>query len=505
MAYLIFQSDIDHKEAIPVTNEARGFSVGRHADCDLSVQGDTSTSRRHCVIRRASTNDPYMLDDLGSSNGTYVNGQRIWAASITLRDGDTLLVGNAELIFQLEPHDYELTSSTSIIVRPEKAAPVTATATSTVAEPSVMDTVKLDRNRDLPELPKRTPPPPQEQAALLAQGTDVNGYEIIRPLGASQYATVYLANQIALRRTVAIKVYRMNSSSRDFLEHFISVIQAAGRIQHPNIVSFLDAGADRGFCYVTMPFVPEGSIADRLAQRGPFPEATAREVMVRLAYAVEHAQSKYRLIHFDLKPSNILFNENQEPVITDFGLAGWMATYLQVNRKHFFGSPTYMCAEQILDRSPDWSCDMYALGTVFYEMLFGRPPFDAETPYRLIEKHLNEVVAFPKNIPVTPAILEVIRRMLAKTTDARFPNWQALIRELEVRKVVAAPKGAPQLQLKLSAEPRPDMTKSQVRINQDMTKSQLRIQKVTKPTGNIILPASARKPQLTLKKVLRKP
>lgn len=501
MAYLIFKVDEDHREAIPIANEEQGFQIGRHPESDLSIQEDTSTSRRHCSIRRASKHDPFVLDDLGSSNGTYINGDRVWATSAVLHDGDILLIGSAEFIFQMDQQDYELTSSTSIIVKPECALPASAAvARPEHAEPSVMDTVQLDRNRDLPIISR-----PMRQAVaagplVLETGIDVNGYEIIRPVGSSQYATVYLANQTALRRTVAMKVYTAPAGERGetAAEPFIASVQAAGRIQHPNVLSCLDTGSCENFYYFTMPYVADGSMAVRLAERGVLAEADAREMVVRLAYAIEHVQGKYRLIHYNLKPSNILLADHGEPVIADYGLAEWVSASLQVNRKSFFGNPAYMCAEQVLDRGPDWTCDMYALGIVFYEMLFGRVPFEADTPYRMIEKHLNEPVSFPRNVATSEGVREVIRRMLAKKPEDRYSSWQALIRELEVRKVVAGGKAAATLSsvgVGGSGAGRPDMTKSQVRI-QKMVKS---------PAKSIKLPASAKKPGIVLKKVIRKP
>jgi len=497
MAYLIFQMG-DHKEAIPIINEDKGFQIGRHPESDLAIQEDTSTSRRHCIIRRASRQEPFVLDDLGSSNGTYVNGERVWATSAVLHDGDTLLIGAAEFVFQVDQQDYELTSTTSIIVKPDSPPP-SAAATPKPAEeegvePSVMDTVQLDRNRDLPNLSRPLRKVEQEGPLVLSAGTEVNGFEIIRLLGTGQYASVYLANQVALRRTVALKAYPLEGAHAEgAAERFIASVQGAGRIQHPNVLSCIDTGFMGQVCYYTMPYHAEGSLAQRLAERGPLAEAEAREMMVRLAYAIEHVQGKYRLIHYNLKPGNILIADHGEPVIADYGLAEWASTCLQVNRKSFFGNPAYMCAEQVLDRGPDWTCDMYALGVVFFEMLYGRPPFEADTPYRMIEKHLNEPVGFPAQPPVAEGIRATIRRMLAKKPEDRFSNWQALIRELEVRKVAGgggkapAPTGTP-------AAP----------ARQELTKSQMKITKMVRsPAKNIKLPATAKKPGIVLKKVVR--
>jgi serine/threonine protein kinase len=510
MAYLIFQFDEDHREAIPITNEGRGFQIGRHPESDLAIHEDSSTSRRHCSIRRVSKQDPYVLDDLGSSNGTYVNGARVWSTSAVLHDGDVLLIGNAEFIFQMDQQDYELTSSTSIIVKPECALPPSAalrTSRPENVEPSVMDTVQLDRNRDLPVISRPPRPSVPDGPLVLETGTDVNGYEIIRPVGSSQYATVYLANQTALRRTVAMKVYTAGAvRGATEAERFIASVQAAGRIQHPNVLSCLDTGTCGNFYYFTMPYVADGSVAARLAERGAFAEADAREMMVRLAYAVEHVQGKYRLIHYNIRPSNILLADHGEPVIADYGLAEWVATSLQVNRKSFFGHPAYMCAEQVLDRCPDWTCDMYALGIVFYEMLFGRVPFEADTPYRMIEKHLNEPLSFPKNVAISEGMREVVRRMLAKKPEERYSNWQGLIRELEVRKAIASGKASVAASLPTSSgnggAGRGDMGKSQIRIQKMVRSSAPPSIKLPSSSSSASVPA---KKPIVLKKVIRKP
>jgi len=485
MAYLIYQFEEDQKEAIPISNE-KGFCIGRNPDNDITILEDHSTSRRHCLIKRPDNQSPFMLEDLGSSNGTFVNGFRISGEEIALRDGDILIVGHAEFIFHVDKEDYELTTTTSIIVRHDALGTDTdAIKASNKAQkdvaPEMVDTITLQMKIPPGAMMEPEPVVPEpEPFSIFPAGTDIEGYEIIKPIGIGNYSTVYLANQSTLQRTVALKVFQMANLDDKMKESFFINVQNAGRIQHPNLVKYLDTGIINNLCYLSMTYLPEKNLADKLKELGKVPEAKVLDWLTQIVGALNHAYSHLQVLHLNLTPNNIIFNDSDEPVIVDLGLSQWLSTYCQVNRKCYFGSSTYMSPEQTLDKKVSFSSDMYSLGIILYEMLVGNPPFEAESAYRLIEKHMKKNIRLPKNLKLSEKCRKILVKMTEKTADTRYPSWEALLKNLQHQKKPAATS-----------------TKSQA-----MPRSQITLQKLRKPSKNLKLVGKA--PKMSLKKILRK-
>ncbi len=253
----------------------------------------------------------------------------------------------------------------------------------------------------------------------------IGRYTLQAQLGAGGMATVYRAHDPRLAREVAVKLLLGDIQGDPALrERFEREAHTIARLEHPAIVPVYDFGEDQGQLYLVMRLMTGGSLQDRL-RRGPLaPEEVAR-IVDRLADALDtaHAQG---IIHRDLKPGNILFDEYDNPMISDFGIAklalqAGAATLTQTGA--LVGTPAYMSPEQVRGEADiDRRSDLYAFGIIVYEMLTGRLPFKADTPYGLLMQHVIGPV--PRVLDANPALpaecQPVIERALAKTREERF-------------------------------------------------------------------------------------
>jgi eukaryotic-like serine/threonine-protein kinase len=272
--------------------------------------------------------------------------------------------------------------------------------------------------------------PPSRLAEVLA-----DRYTIEREVGAGGMATVYLAEDRKHARKVALKVLRPELAAAMGSERFPREIKMVAQFNHPHILSLYDSGEAQGFLYYVMPYVEGESLRDRLAREGqlPFSDATRilREVADALAYS--HARG---VVHRDIKPGNVLLS-GRHAVVTDFGVAkaltasgGDKATTVGLA----VGTPQYMSPEQAMgDTNIDHRADIYALGLLGYEMLAGRPPFDATTPQGILAAQVMEQPADIQQVrPGTPPILgDAIMRCLAKDPADRWQSADEIIARLE--------------------------------------------------------------------------
>jgi tetratricopeptide (TPR) repeat protein len=247
---------------------------------------------------------------------------------------------------------------------------------------------------------------------------------------------VFLAEEARLGRQVVIKVLPPEMGAGVNVERFEREIQLAARLQHPHIVPLLTAGASGDLLYYIMPFIAGESLRVKLARQGELPVGEAvrilREVVDALAYAHRNG-----VVHRDIKPDNVLLSEGHA-VVTDFGVAKAVSassgkssiTSLGVA----LGTPAYMAPEQAAaDPHVDHRADIYAVGTLAYEMLTGRPPFTAPTPQALLAAHITQTPApITQHRPAVPAALNaLVMRCLEKHAADRWQNAGELIGQLE--------------------------------------------------------------------------
>ena len=269
-------------------------------------------------------------------------------------------------------------------------------------------------------------------------GQSLGRYHILEQLGEGGMATVYKAYDTRLESDVAVKVIRTDnlapSTVERALKRFEREAKALAKLTHANIVKVIDYGEYEGKPYLVMPFLPGGTLKARL-QGKPMPWQEAVHWLLPIARALSYAH-KQGMIHRDIKPSNILITEAGDPLLTDFGIAKIIdeeATVDLTGTSATVGTPEYMAPEQVTSKSVDARADIYALGIVFYEMVTGRKPFQADTPMAVLFKQASEPLPrtsqFVHDLP--EAVEKVLIKALAKKPEDRYPDMSAFATVLE--------------------------------------------------------------------------
>ena len=278
--------------------------------------------------------------------------------------------------------------------------------------------------------------PPTSPAAI-------PGYEILGVLGRGGMGVVYHARQVRLNREVALKmVLHGQHASPQEMRRLRSEAESIARLQHPNIVQIFEVGDVDGVPYCALEYVEGGSLADRM--RGtPLPHRAAVECLETLCQALAYAHQK-GILHRDLKPSNVLLTREGVPKVTDFGLAKQCPPpdvpppagneSSEPSQSQIVGTPSYMAPELLrLGRQPlQPAVDVYGLGAILYELLTGRPPFQAESPQEtLIQTLFNDPVPPTRLQPKLSHDLDTIcLKCLAKDPGRRYATAQSLQEDL---------------------------------------------------------------------------
>lgn len=255
----------------------------------------------------------------------------------------------------------------------------------------------------------------------------IPGYTIEKELGRGGMASVYLAKQEFTKRHVAIKIMDPKlASDPSFGERFLKEASTA-ELNHSNIVSVFDAGEAEHQYYIVMEHIVGGDLTKKIQKGITIYESV--KAIKQIATALSFAHSK-GYVHRDVKPDNILFREDGTAVLTDFGIAkATTATTKMTAVGMAIGSPHYMSPEQARGKELDGRSDMYSLGVVFYEMLTGGKPFDAEDTFAIGLMHISDPVP---DLPADKAYLQpFINKMMAKEPSARFSNADELIEALD--------------------------------------------------------------------------
>ncbi|MCC6567244.1 MAG: protein kinase, partial [Chloroflexi bacterium] len=260
-------------------------------------------------------------------------------------------------------------------------------------------------------------------------GQTLGKYELRDLLGEGGMGAVYRAYDHSLNRQVAVKVISLAKNDPELQARFIREAQTAAALEHSHIVRVYDYGIDREISYVVMQHLTGGSLSERIKQavRQGRPLASLSEVSLlldQLASALDYAHAQ-GVIHRDIKPQNVMFNNQGQAFIVDFGIAKLISGSTNLTHSGMaMGTPSYMPPEQWASKELTPAADQYALGIMTYQLLSGRLPFEAETPLQVMYKHMNDqptpISTFRPDIP--PALLLVIDRALSKDYHQRFPN-----------------------------------------------------------------------------------
>jgi serine/threonine protein kinase len=272
----------------------------------------------------------------------------------------------------------------------------------------------------LPEVDGALIEKPDEEITQLRQASG-SRYKVMRRLGGGGMASVYLAEHAQLKRLVVLKVLHTHlAKDPEMLERFRREAQAASQLVHPNIVPIIDSGSGENVSFTVMPYMPGGSYAERIAT-GVRPPNEVASVVTQAATALDYAHRR-GIVHRDVKPDNVLFDEDGHALVTDFGIAEARSQGRLTASGRAMGTPHYMSPEQAMGKLVDGRSDVYSLGIVMYEALVGFPPFDGPDAFAVGYKQVHEAPVPPQqvNSEIPGVINEIVMRCLSKSPADRY-------------------------------------------------------------------------------------
>ena len=257
-------------------------------------------------------------------------------------------------------------------------------------------------------------------------------YDILEELGRGGMAIVFKAKEKQLDREVAIKVLPFSLAfDKEFVERFQREARTSARLEHPNIIPIYRVGKAGRIIYFVMKFLRGKPLSSILGTRGTLPPAEIKKILAEVGRALSYAHKK-EIVHRDIKPDNIMFDEHGHAVVTDFGIAKAASGGKLTGTGMSIGTPHYMSPEQAKAQPLDGRSDIYSLGVVAYQCLTGGVPFDGEDSFSIGYKHIMEEVPQPAlENPEKRQLFEIIRKMMAKTPAQRFQNADELVSVLE--------------------------------------------------------------------------
>src|SRR5215207_8072966 len=240
-------------------------------------------------------------------------------------------------------------------------------------------------------------------------------------IGSGGMSTVYRAFDPTLERWVAIKLmHRDISSDPDQLERFRREARAVAQLNHPHVVTVIDAGEDEGAPYIVFEYVEGETLKDRIRRLGRLPVSEAVAYAIEIGRALESAHSN-RLVHRDVKPQNVLIDPDGRAKVTDFGIARSLEAQGLTATGRVLGTTDYVSPEQALGHEVTGQSDIYSLGIVLYEMLTGETPFQADTQVAVAMKQVRDPLpdVQRRRPEISAALAAVVERSTAKETQNR--------------------------------------------------------------------------------------
>ena len=277
----------------------------------------------------------------------------------------------------------------------------------------------------------------------------IGRYRILKELGRGMMGVVYLAQDPALERLIALKTIDLaftvpEKERAAFEQRFLAEARVAARLQHPGIVVVHDVGRDdtRGILYIALEYLHGRTLAD-LADPLAWPEAL--RVVAALARALHHAHAQ-SIVHRDVKPANVMLMPSGQPKIMDFGIA--KVPHLELTSAgQFFGTPLYMSPEQAAGAPVDGRSDLFSLGAVAYQLVTGRQAFRAENVLQVLSRVVNDTPTPPSRLVpgLPPAVDRVIARAMAKEPDGRYPSGEDMAADIDAVLACRPPERAEDL------------------------------------------------------------
>ena len=284
--------------------------------------------------------------------------------------------------------------------------------------------------------------PPADKAAAPPDQADLTGrvlgdFQLLRRIGQGGMGQVYLARQITLKRSVAIKVLRPDLAANETtVKRFKAEAEAVAAINHPNIVHLHAIGEAGGLHYMVLEYVEGRNLREYLSRKGPPDLPIALSIMRQVAAALQRA-GESGFVHRDIKPENILLTRRVEVKVTDFGLSRCFATDEPLNLTQSgvtMGTPLYMSPEQVQGHKDkiDHRSDIYSFGVTSYHLLAGEPPFRGQTAFEVALQHVQ---AQPKPLrelrpDLPPELCAIVHKMMAKRPEDRYQTAREILRDL---------------------------------------------------------------------------
>jgi serine/threonine protein kinase len=325
-------------------------------------------------------------------------------------------------------------------------------------------------------------------------------YQVLEEIGRGAMGAVYKGYDPFLDRTVAIKLLAPHLVWESaFVERFLREARSAARLQHSNIIPIYDVGQDGDRYYFVMAYLLGPSLKHLISEKGRLSPTEAIPILRQLADALDYAHSK-GLVHRDVKPANVMFNERGQAILTDFGIVKAAQESKITAIGTAMGTPQYMAPEQVqADKDIDARADQYALGIITFEMLTGRVPFDAETVTPILIQQVNEpppsLLALCPAQSVPPAVETVVHRALSKSPHERYGSCSEFVGALD--QALAQPAAEVDLQTPIMPAPTPPgqpatlarPTSRLQRITQSLTPDPLRHRLIFKGVAALLVAA----------------
>jgi eukaryotic-like serine/threonine-protein kinase len=276
------------------------------------------------------------------------------------------------------------------------------------------------------------PQPQQESEDAAVAEALKDEYELEKELGRGGMAVVYKMRDKQLEREVAVKVLPFSLSfDAEFVERFQREARTAGKLEHPNIIPIYRVGKSGRVIYFVMKYIRGKSLSAVIESRGALPVPEIKRLLIECTRALGYAH-KHGIVHRDIKPDNIMFDELGQAIVTDFGIAKAQSGARLTGTGMSIGTPHYMSPEQARAQNLDGRSDIYSLGVVAYQALTGHVPFDGEDSFSIGYKHIMEELPVPSLETADQRdLFGVIQKMMAKKPDDRFQSADELVAALE--------------------------------------------------------------------------
>ncbi|HKS06595.1 MAG TPA: protein kinase [Gemmatimonadaceae bacterium] len=260
----------------------------------------------------------------------------------------------------------------------------------------------------------------------------IGEYEVLAELGRGGMATVYLAHDIALGRKVAIKVMSPHLlEGEGMVDRFKLEARTAAQLSHPHVIPIFAVKETETVLFFVMKFIEGRALDSIIKQIGPLPIPMVRDILTKVGQALGYAHRR-GVVHRDVKPGNIMIDEEGTPIVTDFGIAKVAQARNLTMTGATIGTPSYMSPEQCSALEVTGASDQYSLGIVAYEMLTGKVPFTADSVVQIMFKHCHDDPEPVENLrpDCPPELAEMVNKMLAKTADTRWETLEAAVQNL---------------------------------------------------------------------------